>query len=204
VLLAVMLLVVCAVGLGWSSLTARTASSVVLTYLTVAFVGVGLPILFLLTTPMVIDRDVTRRVDVLVPVDSSASGTEMRCVEEVRTGDRAHLERTWWLLAANPYVVLADASPRPAGSTSDDVLSALRSGVRMARLGDERECVQVGKVYASWDEAQRESRAREDALGVSWPYGLALNLALAVGFAVTAVRGLRAPARKLARGTRVA
>jgi ABC-2 type transport system permease protein len=51
--LAVTLLVVCAVGLGWSAVAARSSSSTVLTYLTVLFLGLGLPILFLVTAPLV-------------------------------------------------------------------------------------------------------------------------------------------------------
>ena len=46
------LLVVCAIGLGWSAVAARTASSAVLTYLTVAMLGLGLPLLFALCLPL--------------------------------------------------------------------------------------------------------------------------------------------------------
>lgn len=200
-LLAVMLLVVCAVGLGWSALTARTASSVVLTYLTVAFVGVGLPILFLLTLPLVTSNDVTRTVHRLEPVDQA--GERLRCVQVVETSDVPHTELTWWLLAANPYVILADASPKPADVDTEDVLSGVRTGVRAIRLGDLDDC-QLGTEYADWSAAEEARRGPRDALGASWPYGLALNLALGAGSTVIAVRRLRAPAHTLPRGTRVA
>ena len=55
--LALTLLVVCAIGLGWSSLTARTASSTALTYLTVVFLGLGLPLLFALSVPLITSTD---------------------------------------------------------------------------------------------------------------------------------------------------
>jgi ABC-type transport system involved in multi-copper enzyme maturation permease subunit len=203
-LLAVMLLVVCAVGLGWSSLTARTASSVVLTYLTAAFVGVGLPILFGLTIPMVTESGSTWTWYRLEPVDARPS---LRCVAYTDDREQIHTEWTWWLLAASPYVILADAWPRPTGTGTgggDDVLSAIRSGVRTIRLGDGSDCTEPGRVFADWDAARAAQREREDALGASWPYGLALNLALGAGFTVLSVRRLRAPARTLPRGTRVA
>lgn len=214
-LLAVMLLVVCAIGLGWSAVTARTTSSAVLTYLTVAFVGVGLPVLFLLFIPLV-QTEEKRTVRDMVPVatavappvapDGSTPEPAQTCQTSVQTTTVIHSERTWWLLAANPYVILADASPKPAGTDADDVLSVIRSGVRELRLGPEEiedRCVWYGP---DSDSAAREAarRAQRDALGATWPYGLGANLALAAAFTVVAIRRLRTPTRVLPRGTRVA
>jgi ABC-2 type transport system permease protein len=249
-LLAVMLLVVCAMALGWSALTARTSTSAVLTYLSVVLLGLGLPMLFGVMVPLVssnesvrvyqsepVNQDPTQTNP--TPTDPTQTdptqtdptqtdpGTTYSCQVQVQTMSRAHTERVWWLLAANPFVILADAAPRPpAGSNDafgDDPLTAIRTGVREARLGPpavEDWC--TGTSYALTDPAtgaqvgsplpvppelvaaQDRRNAQLNGLGVVWPFGLAADLVLAAGFVVLAILRLRAPARALRRGTRVA
>jgi ABC-type transport system involved in multi-copper enzyme maturation permease subunit len=210
--LALTLLVVCAVGLGWSAVAARSSSSTVLTYLTVLFMGLGLPILFGLTAPLVQE---TRTVQVRQlqppeldsegnPIDPRAPGT---CATVTQSRTELRTERTWWLLAANPFVVVADAAPpvRLLGAFGiGDPLTAIRDGVRQLRLGPEPvvdECLQSEE---SFQELERERQRAADALPATWPYGLGFDLALGAVFTVVAVRRLRAPARTLPRGTRVA
>ena len=60
VLLAVMLAVVCAIGLGFSALTARTAGSAVLTYVSVASLTVLSLIVFGLSVPLVSGMETVR------------------------------------------------------------------------------------------------------------------------------------------------
>lgn len=229
-LLAVMLLVVCAMALGWSAIAARTSTSAVLTYLSVALLGLGLPLLFAVTLPLV-SSDEAVKVYQSAPIsqDQPQDGSTMiyGCKVEVQTMSRSHTERVWWLLAANPFVVLADAAPRPPAdrgySFGDDPLTAIRTGVREARLGPapvEDWC--TGNSYTQTDPAtgaqvdsavptppeitaaQERRNAELNGLGVVWPFGLAADLVLAAGFVVLAIRRLRAPARALPRGTRVA
>jgi ABC-type transport system involved in multi-copper enzyme maturation permease subunit len=196
-LLATTLLVVCAVGLGWSAVAARTSSSAVLTYLTVAFLGLGLPLLFALTFPLV---TTTELVSVRAPVESTSSAQAPVCEVRNERMQRTHTERTWWLLAPSPYVIVADAGPRPSGrDVGDDPLTGIRNSVREVRLGPPATEDWCSDVYN--DPARRAAR---DSLSPVWPYGLAANVALAVGFVVLTVRRLRAPTRRLARGTRVA
>jgi hypothetical protein len=205
-LLTVMLLVVCAIGLGWSAVTARSASSVVLTYLTVAFMGVGLPVLFLLSVPLVTEEP-TQPARELFPVNDSERSLVCRAGAPEHIESVAHTERTWWLLAGNPYVILADASPKPAGYVEDpsnDPLSMIRAGARTARVGPVKADCEIGHVYADYSDVEAHRERQLDAVGASWPYGLAVNLALGVGGVVVAVRRLRAPATRLPRGTRVA
>jgi ABC-type transport system involved in multi-copper enzyme maturation permease subunit len=134
-LLALTLLVVCAIGLGYSALTARTSSSAVLTYLTVTFLGLGLPLLFALTLPLVTTTEtVTRRE--MVAIDQSGSTT--RCQVNTVETERVHTERSWWLLAPSPYVVVSDAAPKPDGDSYSDPLTGIRSGVRETRIGPDR------------------------------------------------------------------
>lgn len=202
VVLALVLLVICAIALGWSSLTARTSSSTLLTYLSVAFLGLGLPLLFALSIPLASQREVVtiRQVEY--------NGDELRCVTRQETINNFHSERTWWLLAASPYVVLADAAPTPGDIGSFDPLTGIRTGVREARLGGERDIDYCGtdlRDQQSAFEAREAIRAADrERLGVTWPFGLAADLALGGLFAGIAVRRLRTPTRSLPRGTRVA
>jgi ABC-type transport system involved in multi-copper enzyme maturation permease subunit len=197
VVLALSLLVVCAVALGWSAIASRTAASTVLTYLTVVFLGIGLPILFLVTLPLVSQQDQVR----IGMYDTGA------CTVETMQVAQYHTERSWWLLAANPFVVVADSAPPIRESRLpglDEPLTIIRDGVREARLGPAQDADPCGTNRAA-QQAQEEQRRRDrDALPAAWPYGLAADLATGAVFTALAVRRLRAPARVLPRGTRVA
>ena len=199
--LALMVLMVCAIGLGWSAVAARTVSSTVLTYLSVVFLGLGLPIVFALTTPLVQQREVVR------VNATSEDGQTCSVLQETR--DQYHSERSWWLLGANPFVVVADSAPParlPERSGTGDPLTAIRDGVRELRLGPAAvldECYTEASQQngAAAEHARQRSR---DALPATWPYGLAIDLGIAVAFTVLAIRRLRAPSRRLPKGTRVA
>lgn len=203
VVLALVLLVICSIGLGWSAVTARTSSSALLTYLTVTFLGLGLPVLFALSLPLVTQVD---RVEVRSFSSTGPDFSTTQCVTEIQTSSRPHTERSWWLLAASPYAVIADAAPRPRGVEpfDEDPLTLIRTGVREARLGP-----RVSEDYCYDNEAESLSRdqardAEREQLGATWPAGLAINGVLSAVFLTGAVRRLRAPVRHLPRGTRVA
>ncbi|MFN8081976.1 MAG: ABC transporter permease subunit [Kineosporiaceae bacterium] len=207
-LLAVVLLVICAIGLGWSAIAARTSSSALLTYLSVALLGLGLPLLFALSVPLV---STTEKVTVRQLNYDENGGSTATCVTTTETQSVFHSERSWWLLAPSPYVILADAAPRPKDpNTSSDPLSTIRTGVREARLGPEDVLDWCGPGAPGVDalpsfEARQAQRDKDrERLGVTWPYGLAVNLLLGGGFTALAIRRLRTPARTLPRGTRVA
>ncbi len=200
--LALVLLVICAIGLGWSAITARTSSSTLLTYLSVAFLGLGLPLLFALSIPIVSQPEqiTIRQVEYV--------GETPRCVSTQSVQNVFHSERSWWLLAASPYVVLADAAPTPNDVTEFDPLTAIRTGVRDARLGPDTLQDWCGpdlrNTQPAFDEMQARRAADRERLGVTWPFGLAADLTLGGLFAVLATRRLRTPTRALPRGTRVA
>lgn len=211
--LVLALLMVCAIGLGWSAITARTTSSAVLTYLSVALLGLGLPLIFALTLPVTTQEDQVRVREMVpssvsppddaAPQDYEANWTCRWTTQEMT---RTHTERTWWLLAPNPFVIVADAAPRPANVAvyDEDPLSLIRQGVREARLGprDVEDWCGDGSDAISDHEAER--RAQAEALGPVWPVGLLIDLGLAAGFTVVAVRRLRTPSKVLPRGVRVA
>lgn len=211
-LLAVVLAVVCAIGLGFSALTARTAGSAVLTYVTLAGLTVVSLIVFGLSVPLVSGVE---RVEVLTEDwapgrditfdEQGRPSEEIPCV--LREEDRyvSHTERTWWLLAANPFVVVADALPPATGGAAiADPMTGIRYGVRTMRLGVQEPLDECWSAWQQWDERERDRRERADALGAVWPFGLAANLLLGAAGVVVAVRRLTIPQAKLPRGTRVA
>lgn len=204
VMLSVILLAVCAMALGWSAVTARPASSAVMTYLTVAFLCIFTLIFFGVSYPLVTTTD---QVQVLTdpPHAYRTDGTpiqipESECVVSVETRERAHTEFTWWLLAANPYVVVADAAP--GQGETDDVLAAIAQGVALAQRGAEEP---VNECYSSRDYGSDFWFGDEEPQrGFVWPFGLGIHLGLgALGFWRT-VRRLEIPVRRLSRGTRIA
>jgi ABC-2 type transport system permease protein len=187
---AVLIGVVCAVSQALSALLARSITSALLSYLTVAALTIGTLIAYALALPLM-------REDVpFVTPDGSRYNQVV-----------VHQERVWWLLAANPFVVLADSAPRVPPQvtvTGDEIrvdnydpLSAIGNGVRGLRRPME-------PYYSrnSYEQCSEMERARQD-LPV-WPYGLGFNLLLGVAAVTITTYRLRTPSRKLARGVRVA
>lgn len=197
ILLALVLGVVSAVSLGFSALTTKPTGSTVLSYLTVAFLTVGTLIVFGLT---LIPMSGVERHEVLQASEwDDKTGEVVACELQMTTQSGTHTERTWWLLAINPYVVVADAAPgREAFSDgSTDPLAAIRDGVRSARAG-------AGEPYSTCPSSISGVEEPDPSTAPVWPLGLVVNLLLGAGAVVVTVRRLRIPQGKLARGTRVA
>jgi len=204
VLIAVLLAALCGIGVGLSSLTARTAGSTVLTFVVVAGLAVFTPILFGLTYPSI---DSQQAVQVWGTPVTGWSGTDSPPPCQWRTETRTvyHTERTWWLLALNPFVVVADGSTVPAADqpyASTSPFAALRQAVREARQGGARpvnECWSSPVALLTTGDA-----APVPSTAPIWPWGLGFTVLLGAAGAATAVRRLSIPQHKLARGTRVA
>jgi hypothetical protein len=204
----------------------RTTASALLTYLTVLALTLGTVVLFGLTFPLITQTDqvptyessasdspgVVYQVDengntveidqtTGKPVDPDASpdGESAACRWVTEPTSRAHTERTWWLLAVNPFVVVADAAPSAPGTARygvPDPLQEIRSGVREARNGPaDRE---------DWCGDGTAAEVRPASTAPVWPWGLGVNLLLGAGAVWLTVRRLRIPQRTLPRGTRVA
>jgi len=191
-LIALLLVAVCGVGLGMSALVSRSAGSTVLTFIVVTAVTFIVPLLFPLTL-----ATVTTEEDVQVySMPRMWTGTsEMECEWREEEREIAHTERTWWLLAVNPFVTVADGAAMGSG-TGEDVLGGIRDGVRQLRAGP------GGKVDECWmDESGFEPDRSPSPV---WPWGLGVNLALGAAGFVVAVHRLTIPTRTLPRGTRVA
>lgn len=193
--IALLLAAVCGIGLGFSALVARPAGSTVLTFVTVAALVLGTPLLFGVTYPSLQQR---QSVQVYVQQNSSDDTSDCRLTTQQRTV--AHTERTWWLLALNPFLVMSDAAGTSPSlheaENGGDPLGVLRGAVRAARDGAS------APVDECWGSDQ--GPANSGSTAPVWPWGLAVNLLLGAGGFVVAVRRLSLPQRKLARGTRVA
>lgn len=231
VLLVVLLGVVCAIGLGCSALVARTTASALLTYLSVLGLVLGTLIVFGLTLPLVTQHDeVPTWTDAAVAVADDPTGSPAvvegsvdaatgrpldprddgdafssvatACTLTTEPAERQHTERTWWLLAPNPFVVVADAAPAGDPDVSFslvDPLAEFRSAVRAVRAGPP-----PVQSWCSDGPADVPTDAARAAGAPVWPWGLGVDVLLGAAGVWVAVRRLRIPQTRLVRGTRVA
>jgi ABC-2 type transport system permease protein len=201
---ALLLGVICAIALGLSALLARTTTSGVLSYLAVFGLTVGTLILFGLVTAATTETRV---------VHFSPSGVNVPngCCTSNETVTRTDL--TWWLLAPNPFVVLADAAPvvvqrapvchsvRAANSTSTYCTSPPQDGVDP--LGDISRSVRSLRAPPQLSSGAFQSQSQRRG-GLVWPYGLGFDVLLGGFMFAVATRRLRTPRHTLPRGVRLA
>jgi ABC-2 type transport system permease protein len=183
---ALLLGVVCAVSQAWSAVFARSITSALVSYLTVCALTFGTLIAFGFVTALTTEGQ-------------TASYDDGEGGQQTVTEQQARPDRTWPLIAPNPFVVLADAAPRlPAkvdpvtGEILDrplDPLGSLGDTVREARRGP------------TPDGFVQSPDTRPPPV---WPWGLGFDVALGVGAVVVTIRRLRMPVRKLGRGVRIA
>jgi ABC-2 type transport system permease protein len=188
---ALLLGIICAISLALSALLARSTTSGVLAYLVVFALSAGTAIVFGLVTAT------TQETVTLRSTDGYTYETTV-----------SRPDRTWWLVAPNPFAILADSAPAgptrkytlPDGTVREeaigvDILGSMSRGLHQIRATPRRVETSYGTDFRVPDGVTG---------GPVWPLGLAVDLALAAGaIAVTTYR-LRTPTRKLARGQRVA
>ena len=232
--MAALLGTVCAVALGLSAVLARSTTSSVMSYLSVFGLAAGTLIVFGLATAMTTDTvEHTERYEEPVSygpgvhqdengewVDAQGEPVPTSMQQSTWTESVTHTERTWWLLAPNPFVVLADAAPvRTSGAfvcdgdvCSDpiddvDVLGTIGREVRELRRGPQGGAQDPGmpRGYGTAGplEPGRPAEIADRPASV-WPWGLGMNVALALGALYVTTRRLRTPSRTLPRGQRVA
>jgi ABC-type transport system involved in multi-copper enzyme maturation permease subunit len=158
---------VCAIGLGWSAMVARSVASAVLTYLSVFALTLVSLLLFLLSNVFVTEYTPTRTWG-LTWQQTYAYGQQLATWTAAHPdgsgqapappfdqcdwsatydyGSIVHTEYTWWLLMINPFVIVADAAPLPAEARGDleeymnegtDLQAVIKYWVRMARMGEQ-------------------------------------------------------------------
>jgi len=178
---ALLMGVVCAISQALSALLARSITSALLSYIVVFALSVGTVIAFVVATPIV--------------AQERTVGSEPNTY--VETVNRSDL--IWWLVAPNPFVVLADSAPTlpPRLSTNglevvaqpDDPLSAVGASIRRLRRPP--------------SAGQGIYLGTGDTGPAVWPYGLGFDVLLALGAVWVTARRLRAPSRRIPRGVRI-
>ncbi|MFC3298188.1 hypothetical protein FJV46_09540 [Arthrobacter agilis] len=216
-MLAVELGVACAIGVGVSSLATRPLFSIVSTYMLVALLAVGTVIVFGLSTLLVMEEQTVRSSYYTYPegsFDSSgapAPDAEMECVSQTNIYEVPNTQYITWILAANPFVVVADAVPYslpdvPRGNGaamgyvegpyySPGVMETISQGVRSAQAGPDLEM--------TCEESMGGRQPLPQGVPI-WPLGLGIQLLLAGALLLIGRRKLTMPAKRLAQGTRIA
>ena len=208
-MLAVEVGVVCAIGVGISALAGRPLFSIVVTYLAVAGLVFGSLIAFGLGTGLsqgtiMANQAQYRSYAPYVPLEEQPAPMEPEytCSGPLQAQQAVHTDRVAWMLAMNPYVVVADAIPYPVRSPNAYGMSSpvgaietISQGARYAMAGP------AGTYPCANGEAKPRYLAQSTPL---WPLGLGLQLVLAGLLLWLGWRSLRTPAHRLARGTRIA
>ena len=200
-IVALLVGVVCAAAQALSALFSRGITATLMSYLLVFALGVGTVITFGLATAM------TSRQETVTyespPVDENGYPIPGQPAQvETYTTRVPHPEYVWWLVAPNPFVILADSAPEPPlrydkwtrrmqPDTDMDPLSMIGESVRELRKPRKTETV-----YSSYE-------IREDGPAV-WPWGLGFNVLLGAGSVLISIRRLRTPVHGLAKGVRIA
>lgn len=191
---ALLLGVVCAVAQALSALLARSTTSSVLSYLAVFALSIGTVVAFGLALAVT-----TETVEVTEEVQVFEGESQPEIQEHTFTTTRERSDRVWWLLAPNPFVILADAAPESAdtefGATTDP-LGEIGRAVRDLRRPPASE--------GSFFEPAPGIDPDDPEGAAVWPWGLAANVALGLAAVAVTTRRLRTPSRKIARGVRVA
>ena len=197
VVLALELGVVAAIGVGLSGILRRPLFSIVVTYLVVALLSVGSLIGFTLGGLAAQDRVTVMELK-YDPQTGECLGVSDSASFEMSL---PRFDRVWWLLAANPYVVVADAVPTHYDSYGNptDLFGSLKFGVRNAQR------VPDLSAYSSCDQVDYPTpREIIDSSVPGWFVGLGIDLALAIAALWGAIALTHAPSRRLAPGSRVA
>lgn len=215
--LAIELGVIAAIGVGLSGIQVRPLFSIVTTYLVIAALSVGTLIAFGLAglatqSPA---TSTSSDFDWNNPPSDEVNG-EWSCTAPVTSEySMPRFDLYWAVLAANPYVVLADASPGMFDEYGNprDLFGCIAVGVRGAQQTPELHSVYdacangaaPGEYYIG-QNGRSDQTAREiyDSAVPSWFVGLAVHVLLAAGALFWAYKRTDTPAKRLPTGSRVA
>lgn len=213
IILAIELGVVAAIGVGLSGLFSKPLFSIVVTYLVVAALGLGTVITFGLAGAATQSTKVTTWS--YGDTYDEESGQALTCLPpQVETSPVPRFDLYWPVLAANPFVVLADAAGESDldgdSMTSGDFFTGIKYGVRYAQIAPELDevyddCADIqgtpenegGPDYPTEQEVL-------DSTVPTWFVGLAIQIALGVLALLGAWSRTKTPARALSKGSRIA
>jgi ABC-type transport system involved in multi-copper enzyme maturation permease subunit len=234
VVLALLLGTVCAISLALSAVLARTTTSGVMAYLAVFALTVGTGIAFGLGTAVTTEKyteTFTPSCAQPAPPPGFPPPTldpaQPQCTETPQSfqATRARTDRTWWLLAPNPFVILADAAPQLPPLTEAQKQKRRDDEQRGVFRQDARDLDPLGGLGRAVRGLRKPPDSIESADGSTsfgivsdqplaatvarerkpvWPLGLAVDVALAAGALWLTTRRLSTPSRKLPKGQRVA
>lgn len=191
------IVVVAAIGVGLSGLIARPLFSVATTYLVVAALAIGTLIVFGLGGLAIRSESTTYS----RPYDSMGGAI---CDEwETYTTEVPRFDLVWWALAANPFVVLADATPTEFSSDGYpvDLFGQIKWGVRSAQQSPLEQ--RYDDCDGSWS-TYRTPQEVIDSTVPSWFVGLGVQVVIAGSLFAGAWARTRTPAKRLPPGTRIA
>jgi Cu-processing system permease protein len=226
--------VVAAIGVGLSGVLARPLFSVAVTYLTVAALVLGTLIAFGLGTASIrtevetrsryLEQEMPQPMPSVPAACMSAAPGQTEPLPEcmppyapfpepeyvcgpwtTSTYETVRPDAVWWLLAANPFVILADATPaRFANGNPVDLFGNIKVFIRgsqvppgVAQEYDGCADVEPGASYPTPEE-------RIEGTVPSWFVGLAFQVVLAGLLVWRAWARTRTPARRMPPGTRIA
>ncbi|KAA9147248.1 ABC transporter permease [Microbacterium lushaniae] len=210
--------VVAGIGVGLSAVIARPLFSVASTYLVVAALTVGTIVAFGLgATTSRVEVTVTERyyTDEGPPCAPGEDPDEYGCVEDplsecgpwqTYTHEAPRTDHVWWILAANPFVVLADATPTtfsPDGYPQD-LFGQISWTVRSAQIPPMTEVRNDFCDASAWQNAGPLPSEQIDGTAPSWFVGLAVQVLATAGLLAWGWQRTRTPARTLPPGTRIA
>lgn len=206
--LAIELGVVAAVGVGLSGVITKPLFSIVATYLIVAALSVGTLIAFGLAGLATQSTQRTTYISYIYVDGEEPTECGEPTVNEYPT---PRFDYYWGILAANPYVVLADASPSTYGTDGNgaDLFTYIKLGVRSAQFAPDldqtyNECDPDTLNVTGWPGGYDSTEEVIENTVPSWFVGLIIHIVLAVGLMALAYRRVHTPARKLSKGSRIA
>lgn len=202
-ILAIELGVVAAIGVGLSGLVSRPLFSLVLSYLTVAALSIGTLIIFTLGG-LAAQNEVTTKSSYGTSYDSAGRATSCSA-PETQSYSVPRFDLFWGALAANPYVVLADAVPTSFDRNGypTDLFGQIKFGVRSAQIAPDTEVV-YDECNDIFPDESPTARDVIDSTTPGWFVGLIIHLILAAGALTGAWARTRTPAARLGRGSRIA
>lgn len=195
--LAAEIIIVAAIGVGLSGLVARSLFSVAATYLVVAALTIGTLIVFGLGGAALRSETTSYQ----RPWD--ANGNPICDEWDTYTSEAPRFDRVWWVLAANPFVVLADATPTiyDAAGYPVDLFGQIKYGLRSAQQPPQD--YRWDECSPTYDASPIPREVIEDSVP-SWFVGLGIQIVIAGGLFAGAWVRTRTPARMLPPGTRIA
>ncbi|MBP2436911.1 ABC transporter permease [Microbacterium amylolyticum] len=231
--------IIAAIGVGLSAIIARPLFSVAATYLIVMLLTLGTLIAFALGSYAIRSDTVTLTESPGSFTDFDSGGSALPlcadapagaacvtprpdvtegcyAVENLSWSSAMRSDRVWWMLAMNPYIVLADATPTTYTDHGSpvDMFGFIKVSVRMAQMPpdletsdwsdpcDGREPPAEGSAWYSEDYPTDKEIVEQTV--PSWFVGLGIQVLIAAALMLWGAGRTQTPAKKTPPGSRIA